>query len=141
MKIIIKNLQKKIPINPKRIKTAILKACSLEDIKKSGEVTICFINDEKIKALNSRYLGKNYPTDCLAFDMSRGHTLCADIAISTDTASSNAKRFNTTREYELYLYLVHGLLHLYGYDDKTTRQKRIMENRAISILGALKINK
>lgn len=98
------------------------------------------MNDEKMKALNFRYLGRDYPTDCLAFDMSQGHTLCADIAISTDTASSNAKRFNTTVEYELYLYLVHGLLHLYGYDDKTTRQKRIMEKKATGILRALNIN-
>jgi probable rRNA maturation factor len=141
VKITIKNLQKKIPINPKRIKKAILKACSLGGVEKSGEVNICFINDNSIRKLNLKYLGKDYPTDVIAFDMSQGRTLCADIAISTDTASSNAKRFKTTPEYELYLYLIHGLLHLLGYDDKTQRQRKKMEKMALSVLGALNINK
>ena len=141
MEIIIKNLQKKIPINPKRIKKAILKVCSLEG-KKSGEINICFVNDKKIRELNYRYLGKDYPTDVIAFDMSgKAATLQADIAISTDTAVSNAKAFDTTPAYELYLYLVHGLLHLLGYDDRSAKQRKLMEQRANSILRTLNIDR
>lgn len=84
-----------------------------------------------MKALNARYLGKYTPTDVLAFDSSlkKGEIL-ADIAISTDTAIRNARTYRTSASYEVYLYVIHGLLHLLGYDDKTTGQKKIMQKEA-----------
>jgi probable rRNA maturation factor len=125
VKIIIKNFQKKIPINPKRIKQAILRVLSREGAKKSGEITICFVNDKKIKELNLRFLHKNRPTDVLVFDMQAS----ADIVISTDTAVRNARIFKTNRFYELHLYLVHGLLHLLGYDDSNRKQIQLMRRK------------
>lgn len=132
MRIIIKNFQKKIPINPKRTKLAILKVFSQEAAKKSGEITVCFVSDKKIKELNLKYLRKNYPTDVLTFDFSSPKdkkNIFADIVISTDTASRNAKNFKTTRIYELNLYLIHGLLHLLGYDDCTPKQRQLMRKK------------
>ncbi len=142
MKIIVINLQKKIPVNPKRIKKAALKVLSLEGIKKPGEISISFVNDRKIKELNLRYLGKNKPTDVLAFNITDAHkearrkrcNIFADIVISTDTAIRNARIFKTTPVYELYLYIVHGLLHLSGYDDKSKKDKLIIHKREESLL-------
>jgi probable rRNA maturation factor len=125
VKITIKNFQKKIPLNPKRIKETILKVLSKEDAKISGEITICFVNDRKIKELNLRFLHKNRPTDVLAFDMQASY----DIVISTDAVVRNSKIFKTTHLYELYLYVVHGMLHLLGYGDKTPRQRQIMRQK------------
>jgi len=132
VKIIIKNFQKKIPINPKKIKETILKVLSQEDTKKSGEITICFVGDLKIKELNLRYRHRNSPTDVLVFDILESknpNRIFADIVISTDTAIQNAGIFKTTPLYELYLYIVHGMLHLLGYDDRTRKQRQLMRQK------------
>lgn len=142
LKIVIRNLQNKVPLNSQGIKRTILKTISSEKVKKSGEITLSFVNDQEIKGLNLRYRGQNNPTDVLAFDISRPSdpkNIFADIVISTDTAIRNACIFKTSKLYELHLYLIHGLLHLLGYDDKTQRQRKIMDEKAAYILTALKL--
>ncbi len=132
MKIIIKNYQKKIPIYPKRIKEIILKVLSQEGRKPSGQITICFVDDKRIKALNLRYLHKNAPTDVLSFDLSEAKgqgPICADIVVSADTAAGNARAFKTTTSVELKLYVIHGLLHLLGYNDRTPKNKILMRKK------------
>jgi len=79
--------------------------------------------------LNLKYLGKNQPTDVLSFDSSGAERKCADIIISTQTAIRNAKAFKTTPLFELNLYLVHGLLHILGYDDKTHQQRKLIRRK------------
>lgn len=142
MKIVIKNLQKKIPIYPKRIKKAILKTLSLEGAKLAGEITICFVNNKEIKELNLMYLGKDDYTDVIAFDNSpvNKELLWGDIAISVDMAVHNAKIFKTSYLYEICLYVIHGVLHLLGYSDQNQRERRIMHDKANHILNKLKIN-
>ncbi|MDD5595689.1 MAG: rRNA maturation RNase YbeY [Candidatus Omnitrophica bacterium] len=132
MKITIKNLQKKIPIYPLRIKRTILKVLSSEKAKNSGEITVCFVNDKAIKKLNKKYLGRNNSTDVMAFDISiKPQSGCslADIFISTDTAVRNARIFKTSPAKESELYAVHGILHLLGYDDRTIKQKQLMHKK------------
>jgi probable rRNA maturation factor len=155
VQITIKNFQKKIPIYPKRIKKTILKILSKEGFKNSGAITVCFVNERKIKELNLEYHHKNAPTDVLAFDLSdkkiafsdnsnvrfsvvrkvlytflhhKGN-LSADIVVSTDAAIQNAKSFKTTPFYELNLYVIHGILHLLGYDDKNKKNSLIMHKK------------
>lgn len=122
---------------------------SQESIRKSGEITVCFVKDRKIKELNLRYLGENNPTDVIAFDIgeknkeskqniSRGIFL-ADIVISTDRVVANARIFNTTASYELCLYVIHGMLHLLGYNEKTARGRKVMDSKASRIMSALSI--
>lgn len=130
--IIIKNFQKKFVVNPKKIEHAILKVLSKEGIKKSVQITVCLVNDIKIKELNLKYLHRNEPTDVLTFDLRRvkdSGDIFADIIVSTDTASRNSKIFKTPVSYELYLYIVHGMLHLLGYDDHTRKQRQLMRRK------------
>jgi probable rRNA maturation factor len=135
LRIIIKNLQKKIPINPTRIKKLTFSALSRRDLKKSGELTFCFVNDAQIQKLNSRFLGKKKPTDVLAFELGvKKEEFSADIIISTETAFRNAAEFGTSPLFELYLYIAHGILHLQGFDDKTAKGKKEMHRRAVGIL-------
>ena len=132
MKITIKNLQNKIPISTKEVKKTILKTLSFERIKKTGEITVCFVGDRKIKELNKKFLRKNEATDCLTFDMleaSDPKHIFADIIISTDTALRNAKAFRTNISKEINLYLIHGVLHLLGYDDLTPKDKKLMRGK------------
>ncbi|MFA5177849.1 MAG: rRNA maturation RNAse YbeY, partial [Candidatus Omnitrophota bacterium] len=65
MKITIKNLQKKVPIYPARIKKSILRALKDEGLKKQGEITVSFVSDKLIAKLNFKYLKKKKPTDVL----------------------------------------------------------------------------
>lgn len=86
------------------------------------------------------YLGKNCPTDVISFDISENKDeILADIIISTDTALRNAKIFNTVPIYELYLYVIHGVLHLIGYDDKRKKDRLIMQRKEEFLLKKLRM--
>jgi probable rRNA maturation factor len=134
------NLQKKIVIHPKEIKRIIRKVLRLETLRRPGEITVSLVNDGQIRELNTIYLGRYCPTDVISFDISRDRKeLIADIAISTDTAARNAKKYRTSPLFEIYLYVVHGLLHVLGYDDITIRKRKIMQERTKLILATLKL--
>ncbi len=140
MKITIINLQSKVPVNSKKVVKTVRKVLSQEGIKKSGEITISFVNDRKIKKLNLKYLGKNNPTDVIAFDITEPKArekIFADIVISTDRAIYNAATFKTTPLFELYLYVIHGVLHILGYDDHNNKDKLIMRKREAGLLKKL----
>lgn len=87
-------------------------------------------------------MGKNSSTDVIAFNLTDTKDLknvFADIVVSTDTAIRNTKIFKTTLFYELCLYVIHGLLHILGYNDKLKKQRQIMEKRQKEILKCLSI--
>ena len=127
----IRNLQKKIPISSQRIKRVILKTLTQEGAQKSGEISVALVTDKIIKRINRKYLGKNRPTDVMAFNLSESPQgkFLGEIIISTDTALSNSQKFNTRPQDEIYLYLIHGLLHLLGYDDNTRKNALKMQKR------------
>jgi probable rRNA maturation factor len=137
--IAIRNLQKKIPITRSIIlgvSKAIRRVVATEGSKKNLEITVCFVNNAKIKRLNKKYFGKSYTTDCLAFEIGKNlsQDTIADIVISTETAINNAKIFKTTPIYEVYLYAIHGTLHILGYKDKNKKYKKIMDLKSARIL-------
>lgn len=101
------------------------------------------MNDKRIRGLNLKYKHRDLPTDVLAFDISETKSaadLFADIIVSCDTAVRNARIFKTSPRYEVYLYVVHGLLHLIGYDDKNAKQRKVMDEKCVRILNELKVN-
>lgn len=86
------------------------------------------------------YLAQKNPTDVISFDLSGNKDeVLADIVVSADAAIRNARAFETTPVYELYLYVVHGVLHLLGYNDTTAKEKNTMKRRAGQILECLSI--
>jgi probable rRNA maturation factor len=98
--------------------------------------------DREIRELNTMYLGRYCPTDVISFDISREKKeLIADIAVSTDTAARNAKEYHTSPGFEIYLYVIHGLLHILGYDDVTPKRRKKMEDRTGRILASLNIQR
>jgi len=103
---------------------------SFEGVKKSGEITISFVNEKKIKELNKKYLHTNTPTDVLTFDISNLKDvkhMQVEVIISADAAVKNSKTYKTSVAYELNLYAVHGLLHILGYNDRTLEQRALMQ--------------
>ena len=143
MNIAIKNLQKTIAVNSRvllSIRKVIRKTWELEGRKnRGGEITVCLLNNRRMRKLNLQYLRQDKPTDVLAFNLTaKGNKsyapLVADIIVSTETAISNARIFKTTVLYELLLCVVHGLLHVLGYEHKNPRQEKIMQNKTNRIL-------
>lgn len=134
MNITIKNLQNKLTIQPARIKKLINHILKGERVKESGYINICFVNNSLIKKFNIKFLKTSSSTDVLAFNLNnekKSKILLADIMISTDTAINNARKFKTTSDYELMLYVAHGILHILGYDDHTkTQMKRMRKKEA-----------
>ncbi len=90
-------------------------------------------DDKGIKKINRKFLKKNCPTDVLAFPYNK-HFL-GDIVVSVETAKRNGKIFNTSTDYEILLYITHGILHLLGYSDKTGSQKNIIRRKENQILN------
>ncbi|MFH1753712.1 MAG: rRNA maturation RNase YbeY [Candidatus Omnitrophota bacterium] len=88
-------------------------------------LTVTYVTDAQIKKLNLEYRGRERLTDVLAFSAREGREIegsrgyLGDIVISLDAARRQAKRFGSTIKRELKLYLIHGALHLLGYDDET----------------------
>ncbi len=92
-------------------------------------VNVCFVKDVTIKRLNRSHRGKDYATDVLSFEVPKGFPKCCktyigDIVISIDTAARNAKQDKRSVTVELQELLVHGILHLCGYDhEKVSKAK------------------
>ncbi|MDD5424498.1 MAG: rRNA maturation RNase YbeY [Candidatus Omnitrophica bacterium] len=98
--------------------------------RKDCRINILFVGDPAMRRLNGRFKHRKGPTDVLAFDT-------GDIAISVDTARKNAKRFGNTLAVELRLYIIHGILHLCGYDDTSAPAAKEMRRMETSIMGRL----
>ena len=142
MQITIINQQKKIPVNKRAVKTTVLKTLGiLSPYAKrfgvgasSGRLTIVYVDNHAIEELNYRFLKKRCPTDVLCFDLSEGEDLNADIVISAEMARENSILFKTSSLWEANLYLVHGILHLFGFDDRSKKQRLRMQRKALRIL-------
>jgi probable rRNA maturation factor len=116
----------------------VLEVISSEGLAKSGEVGISFISDSRIKRLNSRFHNRNAATDVLAFDLSSGKSqLIADIYISADTAVKNSRVFSSEPACELYLYAIHGMLHIAGYDDHKPKDIKLMRKKEAFYLNKI----
>jgi len=132
LKITVKNLQRKAAIPPCAVEKIIKRVLKKEGFRGNADITVSFVNDAVISRLNKLYLRKGLPTDVLAFnstpDFDRSK-LYAEIIVSADTARHNAEIFNTSCAYELRLYLIHGLLHLLGYDHKLKKEDKKMREK------------
>ena len=123
-----------IPSFPRRITKNWIKQIAANYNKRIGDIAYIFCSDKIILNLNIQYLNHNYTTDILTFDYSDQNRLSGDLFISVDTVSANAKQFHTDYETELYRVMIHGILHLCGMEDKTSKQRQQMrkcENEAL----------
>jgi probable rRNA maturation factor len=96
---------------------------------KSAEISIALITDQRMHALNRQYLQHDYPTDVLSFVLNRDErakSLDGEIIASSDYAVREAIRYGWTTDDELLLYIIHGCLHLVGYNDTTAKGKAAM---------------
>lgn len=95
--------------------------------RRVGSINYVFCNDEEILALNRQYIGHDYYTDHIGFDYSAGDILSGDIYVGIETVQTNAELFGKTYDDELHRVIIHGLLHLVGFKDKTDDERAVME--------------
>ena len=128
--ITVRNLQRKVRIDSRALQE--FANCALEKIPNHslGEIDVLLISDRRMAALHREFMNIAGPTDVITFQH-------GEIFISVETAKRNARRFRNSLAHEVKLYLVHGLLHLHGYDDKTAAGARQMEKRQQRILAAV----
>lgn len=127
------NLHKKYRLNEPLLKKIIRQIIKFSGKRKKTELGFVFLNDRAIAVINKRYKNKNRPTDVLSFDLDAA----GEIFISLDRARSNAGIFGTKFEDEVVLYIIHGILHLSGYDDGIRDDRRRMSKKQDEILRYL----
>ena len=134
--IVLRNLQRKIPVNVAELEkfaaNAVQHSLQLHqrqrtDLRKVSEIFIWLISDRRMAVLHRKFLGQSGATDVLTFQH-------GEIFISVDTARRHARAFGNSLLRELKLYIVHGLLHLHGFDDQTRAEASTMKNAQEKIL-------
>lgn len=138
MKIEITNQQKIKKLNLKHIRRTLRTVAALLKLS-SKKITFLFCDNSFIRRLNRKYFKKNSATDVIAFDLSgegSGDYL-GEVVVSVEQAVLAAADLGLRWQDELLLYLVHGILHLSGYDDRTASGRKRMERKQRVILKSL----
>lgn len=94
-----------------------------------GMVNVILVSDEYLLDMNRQYLQHDYFTDIITFDTSEGNTISGDLYISIERVADNASQFDVSATDELHRVMVHGVLHLCGYGDKTDEEKSTMRSK------------
>lgn len=97
-----------------------------KEAKIIGEISIIFVSDSYLLEMNQKYLNHDYYTDIITFDYCEMNIVSGDLFISVDRVHENAETFNVDVLTELHRVMIHGLLHLCGYKDKTVEEERMM---------------
>ncbi len=127
-------------INNKLLLKQWIKQVALIYDKEVGDLNVIFCSDEKLLEINRQFLGHNYYTDIITFDYCKDDNLEGELYISIDTVKANAIEYKQFFLDELHRVIIHGVLHLCGFDDHSNKQKHIMrekENEAITLLDTL----
>jgi probable rRNA maturation factor len=108
--------------------------------KQAIKIGLSFVDSDKIKQLNKDYAGNDYTTDVLSFSYSDNPESIGDIAICTEIAAKQAKEHSVSLESELVLLVLHGSLHLLGYDHQNPSETASMDDLQGDIMGLLDFN-
>jgi probable rRNA maturation factor len=143
MAVLIDNQQKKHPIEINHVQKtarAILSALGCPD----GELSVVLVDDTRIEQLNVSYLGHEGPTNVISFPMREGEygdvnpELLGDVVISMDTCAREAQNADLPMDVRFYELLIHGILHLFGYDHtQSAAEEKIMEDKSRELLSRI----
>lgn len=91
-----------------------------------GDLIFIISNNKEVRKINKEFLNHNYNTDVIAFDYSERNTLNGEIYISYGKVKENANNYEVSCREELVRVMIHGTLHLCGYDDNTEEKRKLM---------------
>ncbi len=141
MSVDIVNLSEGRKVSARKIKAKAIRILQLLK-KNQSELSLALVGNGEIQRLNSQYRNKNEPTDVLSFslegDLSKGEKLLGDVVISVEQAEKQAKEGMKTLDMEIEILLIHGILHLLGYDHEVSpKEARRMKGMETKIQRAL----
>jgi probable rRNA maturation factor len=130
--------QKAMRVSATTLERLVRKVLALQGVV-AAEIGVRLVGDAAMARLNKRWLGHEGPTDVITFPLSNaGETvLVGDIVASTETARRVARSVGWQARHELAYYVIHGLLHLAGYDDRSAADRRRMRDRERRVLRAI----
>ncbi len=137
-----------LKISRKKFRNLLSRAAFLINLKAGStqKISVAFVSLSKIAKINEEFVGHEGITDVISFDyrgadtLNDEYTVIAELIVSHEKAFFEAqKRRNTSFAEELTLYMVHGLLHVHGFDDLTPGDRRKMRRAERKIMAALKI--
>ncbi|MEP6603137.1 MAG: rRNA maturation RNase YbeY [Spartobacteria bacterium] len=134
-RITVRKLQRAIRVNVSALSGVIGAVLAIQPkktttLRQLEEVSVLLISDRRMTALHRQFLHQDGPTDVITFDH-------GEIFISVETARKNARRFGNSLIRELQLCLIHGLLHLHDFDDRTPAEARRMRQTQEKILARM----
>ena len=119
----------KFKVKDLRKKKLWLNSISKNEGKEIESLSFLFVDDEEMLKYNKKYLQHKSYTDVITFDSSVDKRIAGDIIISLERVKDNAKFYQVSYNYELQRVMVHGLLHLLGYNDKNKEEKKIIRKK------------
>src|SRR6516164_8316756 len=130
MSISIATPQEIVPIDRARMREAVRIVLAGEDVA-DYEISLAFVDNSTIHRLNQRYLQHDEPTDVLSFPLSEPNAtkLAGELVVGVEVAAEQAADRGHDIQDELTLYVIHGLLHLCGYDDHEDDERAAMRER------------
>ena len=135
----IANLQKHYRIKSSNIKRAVKEVLRKEG--RDARLSIVLVDNSRIKELNKQYFNSDEVTDVISFPLSNNkNSLSGEVIVSVETAVDTAGKRNISVEGEIVLYILHGILHLLGYDDGNEGDARVMHEEESKKLKALGYN-
>ncbi|MFC2111858.1 rRNA maturation RNase YbeY [Bacteroidota bacterium] len=102
-----------------------------------GDINIILTTDRHLKKFNKSFLSRDYYTDIITFDYTEDSVVSGDLYISLDRIKENSRLYKEGEEKELRRVIVHGVLHLIGYDDSDERDKKVMQEKENYFLAML----
>jgi rRNA maturation RNase YbeY len=122
-----------------QIKTLAQTVLSSEGILEA-EINIIFVNDDYMLRLNQEYFKKNTTTDVISFNLTDDNSdgLDGEIYANVEQINRQASEFHVSTEEEIFRIVIHGLLHLLGFDDQTKAQKQIMTEKEDQYITLIK---
>ncbi len=136
-RIAIASPQEVVSLNRRRLRDIVRQVLQGEGIR-DAEISLAFVDNATIHQLNKRYLKHDEPTDVLSFPLGEaGAKISGEIVVGMEVAVAEARRRGHHVQDELALYVIHGLLHLCSYDDKTEKQRKAIRGRERHYLKAL----
>src|SRR5438132_9630783 len=122
--------QEVVPIDRGRMREIVRTVLEGESVA-DAEISLAFVDNATIQQLNKRYLQHDEPTDVLSFPLSEANAkhLAGELVIGAEVAKAQAESRGHDVQAELALYVIHGLLHLCGFDDKTDDGAAAMRER------------
>jgi probable rRNA maturation factor len=147
--------QQHLPIDADWLRDVVEGTLKLEQVH-SAEISVAIIDNERIQPLNREFLQHDYATDVLSFllecetvdpnqrdgtslPLGAGKRISGEVVVSADMAIERAAEFDWSPREELVLYVIHGLLHLCGYDDHNDEDRKTMRSRETEVLQSWNI--